>query len=1111
LEDRYLLSAAAANVIASPIVSTTSQGSTSQTASSYTDFNLSTFASEDELRQYLIDQAVAQYRYQFGTHFVPIRFYPLEPGYFLEANAGLKFTDPVGQIKVATAASDSTSFSGTNNQVAGVDEADLVKTDGQYIYVFSGNLLSIIKAWPAQGLAIASQETIEGNPVGLYLDDGRLTVISTVYENTNARYAVKITVLDVSDPTSPQITQQTYLDGSYLSSRAIGDRIYVVVSNWFNLPQPEYHSDGDRYTYETEDAYRARLAALPLSSFLPHFYTPGDTPQDPLKDAGLLTDPLKTFKPFTTGYNQLISLVVLDDSATHSGGLDSVSVISPYSSIVYATPENLYLVAQRWNYPNPNDSLILKFHLGGDDVALTAAGAVPGSVSNSYFLSENNGYLRVVTYHWDLSGQASSLYVLAQQDGELEIVGSLQNLEPGESLYAAQFMGEDCFLITARRVDPLVTIDLSDPTNPRLMSELTIPGFLEYLQAIDSTHILGIGQQFHDLQISLFDISDLSHPVLMDQYVIGNYGDYIWSLANTDPHAFGYYPEYQTLAIPVSGYLSQTYGQISDFVVLGVDPTPDSTLMGPSVPLHLVGEIDQDGYLQRTLRIGGYLYSISNTSVQVQAIDNPQTEISEVYIQDVILHQAGTSVQANPGREFTGPVATFDVKDPSQVWTSINWGDGQYSNGTVVANADGSFSVVGTHTYFAEGNYSITVSISNSWSSEQVESTARVQAALDQKPVTESATGTAFAIFRGATLSGPGVHFTTDNPKGIEAIIDWGDGYSYGYPRPYVVGGGVASLTYGRGVDVFPVYQIIPGDPIIQPDGQGGYTILQDHTYYSPGTYTITVTIYNDDGIPTIVHSTVQVNWLPSDQNICGVPISSPVTPPPAPSPSPPTQPPPPPVPASPSPAANIVSPTQLLSATPSALPIGPTQSQQAISTQDGGGRAGILATVKPLPAVGVEFDPVGFGTISTGTDLSQQLEPFTEPLNEFDLSAQNLEQTTVTSRWSSSDEEIVARVLNLWEMTDFSVVHFNQVLPVNDVASISEDYGSMKATYASPSSLVPLAPASQGQVSIESVDTPSLFQPWRRLILLMASAPFALGMANARTRKIRGTKNDER
>src|SRR5262249_77111 len=148
-------------------------------------------------------------------------------------------------------------------------------------------------------------------------------------------------------------------------------------------------------------------------------------------------------------------------------------------------------------------------------------------------------------------------------------------------------------------------------------------------------------------------------------------------------------------------------------------------------------------------------------------------------------------------------------------------------NGTVVANADGSFSVVGTHTYFAEGNYSITVSISNSWSSEQVESTARVQAALDQKPVTESATGTAFAIFRGATLSGPGVHFTTDNPEGIEASIDWGDGYSYGYPRPYVVGGGVASLAYGRGVaDVLPVYQIIPSDPIIQPDGQGGYAVL---------------------------------------------------------------------------------------------------------------------------------------------------------------------------------------------------------------------------------------------------------------------------------------------
>ncbi len=1060
-------------------------------------FDLSTFASADELRQYLIDQAVAQYSYLFGTHFVPYRFYPLvESPVGFAINTSLASAVADGQTNVATFAASSpsspTSFSGTNDQVAGVDEADLVKTDGQYIYVFSGNLLSIIKAWPAQGLSIVSQETIEGNPVGLYLNDGRLTVISTVYENTNARSAVKITVLDVSDPTSPQITQQTYLDGSYLSSRAIGDRVYVVVSNWYNLPSPEYQSDGDGFTYETEDAYRARLAGLPLSSFLPHYYTPGDSPQDPLKDAGLLTDPLKT-----------VSLVVLDVSAPHSGILDSVSVLAPYGSIVYATEQNLYLVAQRWNYPNPNDSLILKFHLGGDEVSLTAAGAVPGSVSSSYFLNENNGYLRVVTSQWNSSGQASSLYVLAQQDDELEIVGSLQNLEPGENLYAAQFIGDDCFLITARRVDPLVTLDLSDPTNPRLVGELVIPGFLGYLQAVDSTHILGIGQQWHDLQISLFDVSDLSHPSLEGQYVLGGYGDSAWSLASSDPHAFGYYPEYQTLAVPVSGYSSQTHDPISYFVVLGVDPTPDSTLTGPSVPLHLMGEIDQDGYLQRTLRIGGYLYSISNTSVQVQAIDSPQTEISEVYIQDVILHQAGTSIQANPGREFTGPVATFDVKDSSHVWTSINWGDGQFSNGTVVANADGSFSVVGTHTYFAEGHYSVTVSISNYWGSVSVQSKAGVEAAPDQKPVTQSATGSSFTIFRGTTLTGPGVHFTTDNPKGLEAIIDWGDGSGYGYPSPYVYGGAVTALAYGRGIaDVLPVYRIVASDPTIQPDGQGGFTVLQDHTYYSPGTYTITVTIYNDDGIPTIVHSTVTVNWLPTDTIICGIPVTYSVPPAPAPSP-PPTPPPNPPVPTSPpSTVTNIVPPTQLLIATPSALPIAMAQSQPTISTQDGAERVGVLATTKTLPAVGMDFDPVGFGTISTGANLLLEPHPLIEPLDDFNATAQILEQTSATSSWRSADVESLPSFQSLWETTDFSFVEPGQVLTVNGLDSVSDDHDSMKpAVHAVSSPLAPLGSSTQAPLSIES-GASSVSEPWRRLILLMAGAPLALATANARTRK---------
>jgi len=1117
LEDRFLLSATVANVIASPIVSTTSQNSSAPTGSSYAQFDLSKFASADELRQYLIDQAVAQYSYLFGTHFVPYRGIPLGLGIPLGGILDLEIAPNTlsatgladGQTNVATFAASSPSFSGTNNQVAGVDEADLVKTDGQYIYVFSGNLLSIIKAWPAQGLSIVSQETIEGNPVGLYLNDGRLTVISTVYENTNARYAVKVTVLDVSDPASPQITQQTYLDGSYLSSRAIGDRVYVVLSNWYNLPQPEYQSDGDGFTYETEDAYRTRLAAMPLSSFLPHYYTSGDTPQDPLRDAGVLTDPLKTFKPVTTGSNQLVSLVVLDVSAPHSGILDSVSVLAPYGSIVYATEQNLYLVAQRWNYPNPNDSLILKFHLGGDEVSLTAAGAVPGSVSSSYFLNENNGYLRVVTSQWNSSGQASSLYVLAQQDDELEIVGSLQNLEPGENLYAAQFIGDDCFLITARRVDPLVTLDLSDPTNPRLMGELVIPGFLGYLQAIDSTHILGIGQQWHDLQISLFDVSDLSHPSLEGQYVLGGYGDSAWSLASSDPHAFGYYPEYQTLAVPVSGYSSQTHDPISYFVVLGVDPTPDSTLIGPSVPLHLVGEIDQDGYLQRTLRIGGYLYSISNTSVQVQAIDSPQTEISEVYIQDVILHQAGTPIQANPGREFTGPVATFDVKDPSHVWTSINWGDGQYSNGTVVANMDGSFSVVGTHTYFAEGKYSVTVSIANGWSSVQVESSALVQAAADQKPVTQSATGSSFTIFRGTTLTGPGVHFTCDNPQGLEAIIDWGDGSGYGYPSPYVYGGAITALAYGRGIaDILPVYRITPSDPTIQPDGQGGFTVLQDHTYYSPGTYTITVTIYNDDGIPTIVHSTVTVNWLPTDTIICGIPVTNTVPPVAVPSPPPTTQPPTSPVPISPSsPVTNIVPPTQLLTATPSALPIAMAQSQPTISTQDGAERAGVLATTKPLPAVGSDFGPVGFGTISTGADLLLKPEPFMQPLNDFDLTGQILEQTSITNSRQSADLESVPSFPSVWEATDFSFVEPGQVLTVNGLDSVSEDHDSMKpAVHAVSSPLAPLGSSTQAPLSIER-GASSLSEPWRRLILLMAGAPLALGIANASTRK----KEEER
>src|SRR5262249_25074574 len=162
---------------------------------------------------------------------------------------------------------------------------------------------------------------------------------------------------------------------------------------------------------------------------------------------------------------------------------------------------------------------------------------------------------------------------------------------------------------------------------------------------------------------------------LVDQYLLGTNASIGWSDVEYDPHAFGYYPEFHTLAIPFSG--STPDGAFANqLVVLQVD---DAT------GFHLVGSAIQPYTIFRSLRIENLLYSFDYDAIQVQSIDNPGVPIAGVslIVPDAPKNGTAARITANPGREFTGSVATLTGMDPTNLWASINWGDGTSSSGAI--------------------------------------------------------------------------------------------------------------------------------------------------------------------------------------------------------------------------------------------------------------------------------------------------------------------------------------------------------------------------------------------------------------------------------------------
>ena len=567
----------------------------------------------------------------------------------------------------------------TNVQVEGVDEADLIETDDDYIYTLTHGQAVITKAWPADQLEVVSRTDIKGEAIGQYLHGDRLTVISqepvyfvhgrgdffdggaSIWPYPIGDPITYVTVLDVSDRAAPKLVQRTEFEGNHVQTRRIDDYVYVVVRDSQSLvPQLKEicDDDGENCRFETNEELLARIDndfPSVVEDLLPSYESYG--PDDELVRTGLLVQPEDIFQPLSDNSSSLVTVAAINVSQDEPGLATTSGALTTGASELYVTTTNLYVFENHYSWQD--DSLddspatrILKFELDKDSggVRFSATGQVPGRLLDQFSADEYDGHLRLATSvsntrTGNYSGQSeNALFVMRDDEGILEHVGTLQNLALNETIQSVRYFGDRALVTTFQNVDPLFSVSLTAHESPAVEGYLTLPGYSSYMQYVSQDKVLTIGrssarQWGGAAVISLFDVSNILQPKLIDQF---DWGTFSSSVAETDHHAFGWFSVHGTLAVPAQasytvrtdedgdGY-KETATRITDHTLhaFGID-TSFSERNADGIALK--GTVPMDSPLLRSAFIDDKLYAVATDSIKSTNIATPNDVIDEVDI-----------------------------------------------------------------------------------------------------------------------------------------------------------------------------------------------------------------------------------------------------------------------------------------------------------------------------------------------------------------------------------------------------------------------------------------------------------------------------------------------
>ena len=542
-------------------------------------------------------------------------------------------------------------YSGTNIQELGVDEPDIIKTDGERIVATSGNTLYVIDVTGDEP-RLAGQTTIEaGWASDMFLSGDKVLVMA--YGDTYATPLIEpaiaddvayyapatpittIIEIDISDIEDPAVERIMYIDGNKVSARMVGDSVRLVVSSMptglqFNYPD----TNGLKAERDAEEYNRQVILDSEIENWVPYYIL--ENARGRVIAEGSLLDCTSAHHPEQFSGISMLNVVTID-MANDMAIDDAVGVLAS-GDIVYSSTDSMYIASAAWrNWETFTDddaadeirkhtTDIHKFDISDPkSTRYVASGRVDGFMLSQWSMSEYEGNLRVATtsspdWWWGAVEDSESFVTVFEEDGgELKQIGQVGGLGKGERIYSVRFIDEIGYVVTFRQTDPLYTIDLEDPTDPKVVGELKILGYSAYLHPVGDGLLLGVGQDATEegrtlgTQISLFDVSDPANPTRIQNYTFDNgYSSVEW-----DHRAFLHWEQTGLTVIPVSAWSwdEETETETGFVGAIAVKATEDGIEeIGRITHNQKEGEGEEFWWgpgIERSLVIGDSLYTYS--------------------------------------------------------------------------------------------------------------------------------------------------------------------------------------------------------------------------------------------------------------------------------------------------------------------------------------------------------------------------------------------------------------------------------------------------------------------------------------------------------------------
>ncbi len=628
-------------------------------------------------------------------------------------------------------------YSGTNNQEQGVDEADFVKTNGYNIFFVDNGVLHIMDVPEFGEIEHASTTAIQGSPVAMMLNEDNLVVVSTVsswnidnddplqdamgwsgdWYGWRTNTLTKFTVFNISNSSSPEINRELYIEGYYMTAREVAGTVRTVTHTWMNIPDLRtwisYPDDYWNSDYSEEERRNMREVAaleamehnqdvisdITLEDILPqvHERVGGEIITHHM-DGGDCSDFAAPEDALNRGYTSIFTIDLISEELD----FEADHIVGNWP-LVYSSQDTLIITENAWDtwWFWGHDDLMESTNIHTFDISqpgettYAGSGRVDGTILDQFSISEYEGVVRVATTtgqwgRWWMENPApmenhviTLSHALDVDTGKTRLLemGRVDGIAYNETIWSARFVEDRAYIVTFENMDPLWTIDLSNPTSPTIMGELKVPGVSTYIHPLSDDAILtiglgpadeetGLGLDWGNTRLSLFNVSNFSDPQETQTLSLSPVEDptdgwtWAWSEATWEHKAFQYWAPKGMLAVPLNtyrydyyydedGHYHYEYDWVSKLMIVNITEE--------GMELH--GEVDHSQFydteeyhwwssynIRRSIFMGDYIYAISHAGVTVTHLDSLE-EVDTLQLVQVEAHNSGDSTSETAEEE----------------------------------------------------------------------------------------------------------------------------------------------------------------------------------------------------------------------------------------------------------------------------------------------------------------------------------------------------------------------------------------------------------------------------------------------------------------------------